>query len=82
MSCGKPIICSDVCDNPYIAKVGKNAFMFNPNKPEDIAEKLLSIISLSNEKIKKMGAESRYIAEKLFSKDEFVRKYIKLIESK
>lgn len=81
MSCGKPIICSNVCDNPYIVKDGENSFVFNPNSSEDIAEKILLISSLSKEEIKKKGMKSRQISEDLFSKETFVNKYVKIIES-
>lgn len=81
MSCGKPIICSDVCDNPQIVENGKNGFLFNPSNVEDIAKCITRIYEMPQEKRNKMGAISREIAENKFSDQAFVEKYIKLIES-
>lgn len=30
MACGKPILCSNVCDNPFIVEDGVNGFLFKP----------------------------------------------------
>lgn len=81
MSCGKPIICSDVCDNPQIVENGKNGFLFNPNNVEDMAKCIIRIYEMSQKKKFEMGIISREIAEKKFSEQAFVEKYIKLIES-
>lgn len=81
MSCGKPIICSDVCDNPYIIEDGVNGLLFNPNDENDMYEKIKSLITLPLSNILSMGNASRRIAEQKFSEDTFVDKYIKLIEA-
>lgn len=81
MSCGKPILCSRVCDNPYIVKEGKNALLFDNTNVEDIADKIQSICGMDHEELTRWGHLSRKIAEELFSKEVFVRKYITLIES-
>ncbi len=80
MSCGKPIVCSRVCDNPHIVKEGENALMFDPNNIEDMADKLQQICNMSQEQRLKWGCRSREIAESILSMDAFIQKYIKLIE--
>ncbi len=80
MASGLPIICSDVCDNHIYVKEGENGYLFNPRNPEDIAEKLLTIENLSDEKLKEMGHKSRHFVENLCSPEKFVDKYIKLIK--
>ena len=80
MSCGKPIVCSRVCDNPYIVREGENAIMFDNNSVEDMADKIQQICSMSQEKLLQWGKCSREIAVDLFSTDVFVDNYIKLIE--
>lgn len=82
MSCGKPIICSNVCDNPFIVEKNKNGYMFNPYDVDDIKNKILKICSLSYSERLLLGKYSRKIAEERFSEKMFVNKYIKLIESK
>lgn len=80
MSCGKPVLCSDVCDNSSIVDDGKNGFLFNPADVNDIILKINKFINLPLAKIKTMGEESRRLALKRFSQDVFVNKYIKIIE--
>lgn len=80
MSCGKPILCSNVCDNPYIVQDEINGFLFNPLDEDDMVKKINKMILLPQEEREKMGRKSREIAEVLFSEETFVNKYIGLIE--
>ena len=79
MSCGLPILCSRVCDNPSIVYEGKNGYMFNPNCIDDMVATIECFINLSAEKKKDMGIKSREIAVDLFSKDRFIQNYISLL---
>lgn len=81
MSCGKPVVCSRICDNPYIVKEGENALMFDHTNVEDMADKIMAMCEKSQEELSRWGHRSREIAEELFSMDAFVEKYIKLIEN-
>ena len=80
MCCGLPVLCGNVCDNPYIIEEGKNGLLFNPKSAEDIAEKILEICNLSVEDRTIMGERSLTIAKEKFSKKIFIEKYISLIE--
>lgn len=80
MSCGKPILCSNVCDNPLIVKENVNAFLFDPCDEDDMLKKIEQMILMDKSQRELMGLKSREIANKIFSKDAFVNKYIKLIE--
>lgn len=80
MCCGLPVLCGNVCDNPYIIEEGKNGLLFNPKSAEDIAEKILEICNLSVEDREFMGERSLSIAKEKFSKKIFIEKYISLIE--
>lgn len=77
MSCGLPILCSDVCDNPKIIKDKENGYLFNPYSQKDMVEKL--ILMLLSEKRITMGQKSREIAESIFSKKTFIEKYLEII---
>lgn len=81
MCCGKPILCSDVCDNPQLVKDGINGFLFDPKDPKSIADSIFRFCKLSDEEIKTMGIRSREMAENVCSTETFVNKYINLIES-
>lgn len=80
MSCGKPVLCSRVCDNPYIVKENYNGLFFNPTNINDMAEKILEMAKMPKDMLLNWGKRGRDIAESLFSPDAFVNKYIELIE--
>lgn len=79
MSCGLPIACSNVCDNPYIVKETECAMLFNPNSPEDIANKLMALARMTVENRKKYGVKNRERILNLCSIDHFVSEYEKII---
>lgn len=79
MSCGKPVLCSRVCDNPTIVSEEKNGLMFNPLDADNMAEVIEKYINLSEEKKKDMAITSRKIAVDMFSKKSFINKYISII---
>lgn len=79
MSCGLPVVCSNVCDHPYILQGEQKAFLFNPNSEEDIAQKLRLMMTLSERKKQELAKYNRQRAVSLFSKDIFIEKYIKLL---
>ena len=79
MSCGLPILCSNVCDNGKIVKNGVNGFLFNPYVINDIADKIVKFFGLSLEERTEMGKNSRDIAVSAFSPEEFIQKYIELL---
>ena len=80
MSCGKPIICSRICDNPFVVSENGNGMLFDPENPNEIAEKLKQMIEMSKENRENWGRRSREIAIQKFSEETFVNKYIKIIE--
>ena len=80
MSCGKPIACSRVCDNPRIVSESVNGLLFDPCDPKDIADKLKELIDMPEDMRKDWGRKSRTIALEMFSREAFVDKYISIIE--
>ncbi len=66
MSCGRPIIMSDVCDAGNLVIPGKNGFLFDPLSPRSIADALIRFVDCSVEKRLNMGAASRELAIKTF----------------
>jgi len=79
MSCGLPVVCSNICDNPDIVCDGVNGFLFEPNSPKNISEKIKSIMDLTTEQRLIMGRNNREFAIEQFSTKTFVSKYIDLI---
>ena len=80
MSCGKPILCSNICDNPIIVKNGINGFLFNPEDSEDIANAIIRFDALSDFEKEQFGKESRRMSIENYSPEVFTNKYNQLIE--
>lgn len=80
MSCGLPVACSNVCDNPYIVNNQENGFLFDPTSPESIANAISSLLSMSDSQYAAMAAANRERALALFSKSTFISKYLKLLK--
>jgi glycosyltransferase involved in cell wall biosynthesis len=78
MSCGLPILCSNVCDNATIVEKGVNGLLFNPNDISDMAASMHKFIDSSAADKKRMGCNSRNIALKKFAAEQFVNQYEKL----
>lgn len=80
MSTGRPILCSNVCDNPRYVIEEVNGYLFDPNNPENMAEQILKGLSVSDQVYDQMCHESRKLAEEMLSMDTFIKKYIEIIE--
>lgn len=81
ISCGLPVICSDVCDNSIYVKEGKNGFLFDPKSPESIATAIKRIIALDEMQYAEFSTHSRKIAEEKLSKEAFLKKYQDIIKN-
>ncbi len=79
MSCGLPVVCSNVCDNPYIVQDGINGLLFNPEDPADMASKILSLTDMPVEELGKMSENNSRRIEKLCSPETFISEYNSII---
>lgn len=80
MSCGLPILCSNVYENPYIVEEGVNGFLFDPKKPEAIADAIKKMVRLSYENRQEMGKRNRQLCLKRNTEEAFLKSYVELIE--
>lgn len=80
MSCGLPILCSNVCDNSYLVEDGKNGFLFDPDSAESIADSILRYSRLSIKDKLEIKHRNREFAVKTFGREKFILKYLKLIQ--
>lgn len=80
MSCGRPVLCSAVCDNPLYVIEGDNGYLFDPTKPQNIADAIERALKVTSIEYQRLCTKSRKKAEQLFSEKVFVEKYIKIIE--
>ena len=81
MACGRPVICSAVCDNPVYVADGENGFLFNPAKPETIAAAIERALKITDDEYQQQCRKSREKAELMLSEKVFINKYINVIES-
>jgi glycosyltransferase involved in cell wall biosynthesis len=79
MSCGLPVLCSRVCDNPMIVKEGENGLLFDPQDSTDIANVIEHFLLLDQDKKANMARKGRENAVELFSKDSFIKHYLELL---
>ncbi len=75
MSCGLPVVCSNVCDNPSIVGDRVNGLLFDPNNTDEMANALETIILMDYSEKKAMSILNREKAIKMFSKETFLKKY-------
>lgn len=80
MSCGLPIACSNVCDNPIYVKSNVNGFLFNPSDAHSMAEAITKLLSIDDETYLKFRENSRRIAVEKLSKQRFIEAYVNLLE--
>ena len=79
MSCGIPIVCSDICDNPSIVEEEENGFLFNPLSVEDMTNAIVRFLNLDYNTKCRMSQKNREKALLSFSSDVFIEKYKNLI---
>lgn len=82
MASALPVICSNVCDNSRYIREGENGFLFNPNDPKEMADKIGAAINMSDGDYSRYCARSRDIAERMLSSDSFLTKYLQIIDAK
>ncbi|NKI25226.1 glycosyltransferase [Arenibacter sp. 6A1] len=79
MALGKPIICSPVSDLPVLLKDNINAFFFDPNDPQSIAESIVKLMDMDEGDIIKMCDNNQAIVEEYFDRDRIVNDYLTLL---
>lgn len=81
ISCGCPVLCSDVCDNYIYVHEGKNGTLFDPKSPESIASAIERILSINEKQYSEYSKNSRKIAEEKLSGKTFLKKYEEVINN-
>ncbi len=79
MSCGKPVICSDVSDIKLI--IDNDLLMFNPNDISSITNTLKYVLTLSKSDLDEIGEKNLKRSRELFDRDMIINKYKKLFKN-
>lgn len=81
LSCGLPIITSDIEENKYLVDNGINGFVVNHKAPTDIAKGINSYLILTKVAKLKMAVTNRKKAEDMFNKEVVYEQYMALLNS-
>ena len=79
MSCGMPIVCSDVCDNHRIVVNEENGFLFDPLDVNSMVTAIKKFLSLDDETKQQIGRNNRERAIDLFAPSNFIKSYMALL---
>lgn len=77
---GLPVVSSQVCDNAIYTKERYNGFLFDPSSPEDLADSILKLISLTDSQYNDYCHNSRVLAEERLSKERFINQYTNILK--
>ncbi len=81
MASGLPVIISNVLDHPRLVKENINGYLFNPNDPNELADKIALFYDLDpNIKIR-MSRNAKDIAWQLFPLDKMIKEYEEVINN-
>ena len=79
ISCGIPVLCSDICDNSLYVVDGQNGILFDPYSSKNIANAIVTAIEQTDIEYTSYSLKSRLIAEEKLSKTKFINQYIEII---
>lgn len=80
MSSGLPVVCSNVCDNQNIVEPNVNGLLFSPSDPDEIADKLVAMLQMSNSEKEIMRNANRLKIVQMCSPDAFVKNMEQLFD--
>jgi GalNAc-alpha-(1->4)-GalNAc-alpha-(1->3)-diNAcBac-PP-undecaprenol alpha-1,4-N-acetyl-D-galactosaminyltransferase len=78
LACGMPVILSNILDHPFLCDFGKNGKLFDPNKPDELANKLIEFYE-SESTIRRISECCRLFAEKNFNSKTVLNQFLKNI---
>lgn len=81
LAVGRPVITTDMpgCKTTVIDDY--NGYLIKPNDVNDLTEKMIKMLNLSNEELNTLCENSRQLAEKKFNEKIVINKYLKAIKN-
>lgn len=80
ISCGLPVVSSNVCDNALYAQDGINGFLFDPSNVYSMADSIERLLTIDEQTYNLFCKKSRCIAEEKLSPETFLLKYRAIID--
>jgi glycosyltransferase involved in cell wall biosynthesis len=80
LASGLPVLASNILDHPMLLDYGKNGFLFDPYKPEELANELKKFENLSQEKISEISKNARSYSEKTFDIETIIPQNVELLK--
>ena len=77
MAAGLPVVTSNRCGMPYMVRDGESGYLVDPNDPEDIADRLGTLLQDGDLRAR-MGATGRQIAMERFHPDVVARRTLEV----
>lgn len=74
MSAGCPVVASRVGGNPEVVREGETGYLFPPDRPDELAERLIEM-ARSDELRRRLGENARRIALADYSMDAMIARY-------
>lgn len=81
LSCGLPVICSDVSDNSRYVRPGVSGFLFDPYDPASMADAIRQAMDCGETALREMGIKGRSLVQEALSPERFRESYRLLIDS-
>jgi len=81
LSCGLPLILSNILDHPILTDQGNNGFLFSHTKPEELSNSIINFYQLTEKEKHTMRKKCREFAEKHFSEERFISEYKEIIQN-
>jgi glycosyltransferase involved in cell wall biosynthesis len=80
ISMAKPVLATDVPGCRETIENGENGLLCQVKDPDDLAEKLKTMIYLDDIELERMGQKSRVLAEKKFNENIIIIEYLKVLQ--
>lgn len=81
LASGLPVIASKVLDHPLLLDDQKNGFLFDPDKPEELAAKMEAMLNLAPEKYQQLSNNARRYATKTFEQEVLLSTFEKFLDN-
>ena len=75
LSCGTPVLASNILDHPILVKHGDRGFLFDPHDPQQMADTIMTFLNLSEERLNEMYKNCTAYAQNALALDSIVKEY-------